>query len=388
MLPGAAAWPPPTPPPVGRRRAGLLVGLVVGALVIGLVASGLVLIAIRSNSAEGAWLSSDSSGAILLQITDADGQLAGSAQTWRPDDDLGSTGASESFSLTGLRSNDSLSISLAGALGTSLTWTGALQGDELTLQIASDDGGLRSAVFRRSTVDDYNTAVLAGQRASEERREGAQREDEAAAERERVAEHVSESALAEEQVAADLRRLDQVIDDLDGVDLQPQIDEMERRLEAMQGQLDTVRTTSECVAQSDALVALGDGLVALSDAQVAFHDARRGADEAIGRGEAAIDDLDKHLLDLEAAIGRAGPSAPPTTSSDQTIARREAALSSMEEVAAHVDESDAAAADLFARGEAVLDQGNDAIRSCSAGPPGLTPTVPGAPLAPNAPESP
>jgi hypothetical protein len=64
-------------------------------------------------------------------------------------------------SLTGVRNDDRVSLTLSEGLGTYKTITGSISGDELTLTLPNSAGILTDTVLRKATADDYNAAVAA-----------------------------------------------------------------------------------------------------------------------------------------------------------------------------------------------------------------------------------
>jgi len=62
-------------------------------------------------------------------------------------------------SLTGVRNDDRVSLTLSEGLGTYKTITGSISGDELTLTLPNSAGILTDTVLRKATADDYNAAV-------------------------------------------------------------------------------------------------------------------------------------------------------------------------------------------------------------------------------------
>jgi len=361
--------------------------VIVVAAVLLAVAIAYVLVAQRSASVEGGWLSSDSSGAMFVQMTEVDGRLAGSVQIWRPDGGFGSPSGTESVSLSGLRSESSVSITLEAALGARLTWTGEVAGDELTLQITSNDGRLRSAVFRRASVEDFNGAVSRGEVDQQERDVAAQQRDELLAAEQELAEAVDQAEKADQRVAEDVDELARLIEDLGAIDLQPEIDAMEADLQAMRDQLDRVIASPECVAQADGLVRLGDLRIGLADSGLAYRDAAAEADGRIGRAAVAVDELATHKAELDAAIERAGSAAPTTTITNDDVAEQlDGARAAIEAARARLDQTDDAAGGFSSTGDSLLDEGEGSIESCAASAPERAPSAPGAPpLPPTAP---
>ncbi len=78
-------------------------------------------------------------------------------------------------SLTGVRHDDRVSLTLSEGLGTYKTITGSISGDELTLTIPNSAGILTDMVLRKATADDFNLAVAAlGGRAQQQASANAQ----------------------------------------------------------------------------------------------------------------------------------------------------------------------------------------------------------------------
>jgi len=78
-------------------------------------------------------------------------------------------------SLTGVRHDDRVSLTLSEGLGTYKTIIGSISGDELTLTLPNSAGILTDMVLRKATADDFNVAVAAlGGRAQQQASANAQ----------------------------------------------------------------------------------------------------------------------------------------------------------------------------------------------------------------------
>lgn len=99
-----------------------------------------------------------SDGVMFLQWTESDTVLSGQMQvvTGTGEDSRVSEGVNRAF--TGILSGSKVSISFI-SFGSTQTWTGALEGDRLTLVVPRDSGLLSTLVFQSATVADYNRAA-------------------------------------------------------------------------------------------------------------------------------------------------------------------------------------------------------------------------------------
>jgi len=94
-------------------------------------------------------------GALFVQWTEHDHQLQGQLQQFIAGD------AARTFnaSFTGSHVDSSISLVVAGGFGASLTITGTLKGDTLTLVIPQGDGSLSTTELHLGTVSEFNARV-------------------------------------------------------------------------------------------------------------------------------------------------------------------------------------------------------------------------------------
>jgi hypothetical protein len=108
------------------------------------------------------WMFANDSGAIYLSWTDANGTLAGTAQSSAAGDASTSTGdpvTTTSVQLSGTEADGKISLRLGGSiLGTSVS--GTIDNGSLVLQVPDPSGGgMTSETFRPASPADFNTKV-------------------------------------------------------------------------------------------------------------------------------------------------------------------------------------------------------------------------------------
>ncbi len=136
--------------------------LVLPAMLIGLGSIGLIFGCGNSSPAEEqrGYFGAASDEVAFVQWTETDGHLTGQFQemSLKRGDPLDWETSNSGF--TGVRDGTSISISFS-ALGSSITLTGTLNGDTLTLVRAGDSktGLLSTMVLRPGTAEDYNKAA-------------------------------------------------------------------------------------------------------------------------------------------------------------------------------------------------------------------------------------
>ena len=106
----------------------------------------------------GGYVGEFSNGVIFIAWTETDGTISGNLTQFYVAP--GSTsGTQQSIAITGLRSDNDVTLRLSGPLGSDQTWTGRLHSGGLTLSFAVETGGLSVAELRDGSVADYNAAV-------------------------------------------------------------------------------------------------------------------------------------------------------------------------------------------------------------------------------------
>lgn len=231
-----------------------------------------------------AYLASDPSGVLLVQWSDDGGRLEGSGQLAKPQEGEGVEVSASSFTLTGLRTDDDLSLTADFGLTIKQTWAGVLDGDTLTLQMPQDDGTLAPVSFLRSDTDAFNLAV-------ESLRTTVAFERQVVADAESQAAQAKASAQASEDLSRAMSELASDSASLAAVpDLGPMISSAEQALAAEQQAFDAA-TGSSCEARGESISAVGDAYSAvldeLSDLRYEIFDLRYYADATEAGVEAA-----------------------------------------------------------------------------------------------------
>lgn len=124
-------------------------------------ASAAILGGCGGSSGPSAFLAQASDGAAFAQWTRSGDSVTGSLTiAHRESGDTGYAAVEkEGVSFTGIIDGSSVTLTLDQGLGFSTNWNGTLDGDELTLSYASEDGSLRTLHFKSAKVEDYNEAV-------------------------------------------------------------------------------------------------------------------------------------------------------------------------------------------------------------------------------------
>ncbi len=283
-----------------------------------------------SRSATGSWIASDAPSIIFAQLVEAkDGTLSGSANyVQAATTDTGDPSQQTNLSVSGVRRDDSLSLTLNAGLGVTQTWTGKLTDSGLALQIPQQNGSLTSVILRPGTSANYNEAVSRLRSAVIQ-----QRQDQARVQQEQQA------AQQQQQAAADLAKaqtalanaVQQVTKDLPGLAAQ---DQLPGKLQALNAALTQEASdynatkalagpSADCNAVSDSITKVSSAESGVSDASSALSSASGDLSSAASSVKTDVDSARQAIQDVQQKGGQA--SAADTQQVDQADKARQAA---------------------------------------------------------------
>ncbi len=112
-------------------------------------------------TASGTWLASDTNSALLLQLLEAkDGTVSGSADyVQAATTDTGDPSQQTNLSVSGLRRNNDISLTINEGLGVTQTWAGKITGSSIALQIPQRDGSLAAVTLKHGSTTSFNDGV-------------------------------------------------------------------------------------------------------------------------------------------------------------------------------------------------------------------------------------
>ncbi len=250
------------------------------------------------------WVGESSDSAVFISWTDDDGELSGTLdyRTLAP----GSSGAAEleatTVAFTGNRDGESVTLSLQHGLGAVTNLNGTLDGDQLSLVGAEEDGSLSTTRLREGCSDEFNTAVesLRQQAAADEQRVANEAATEAMTSAFAEAAEGLDAATAELQASAKaLRRAASSAEvALGGV--QSAVDQLRAKVEDLRVVADNYNGSYEDdVALDDAFYAVDDADYAVDDTVYALDDAYYEADQAGSSYKDAAERVATHRAAVE-----------------------------------------------------------------------------------------
>ncbi len=267
-----------------------------------------------SRTGNGSWIASDATSVVFAQLVEAkDGTLSGSANYVQAvTTDTGDPLQQINLSVSGVRRDDALSLTLNAGLGVTQTWTGKLTGSGLALQIPQQDGSLMPVTLRPGTSANYNDAVA--------RLRGAviqQRQDRARVQQKQQAEQQQQQAAADLATAqtALTNAVQQVTKDLPGLAAQQQLP---GKLQALNAALAhesvdynaakaQAGPSADCTAISDSITKVSDAESGVSDATSALSSASGDVSSAASSVKNDVDSARQAIQDVQQKGGQASP---------------------------------------------------------------------------------